>query len=159
MHGRPRLGTETTGGIVFILPVGGWTARGFLGRNEPDPLTLAEPGGGSGGILIGRRLVGSDPFPLAKPPLHQVLEYSDRGATVEIHVDPPRETLAAGNHRRLHPLGARSDGQGRGPLVSSNRGSNGNSSFRIPGRRGVVSSPKTPLTRFPTNGDEGTQRL
>ena len=87
------VGKETTGGIVFILPVGGWTARGFLGRNEPDPLTLAEPGGGSGGILIGRRLMGSDPLPLAKPPLHQVMEYSDGGATVEIHVDPPRGTL------------------------------------------------------------------
>lgn len=85
-------GNETTGGVAFILPLGGWSLRGFLGRTEPDPLTLAEPGGGSGGILLGRRIVGRDPLPPPRPPLHQVLEYSDKAATVEIHVEVPRGT-------------------------------------------------------------------
>ena len=85
-------GTETTGGAVFILPLGGWTLRCFLGRTEPDPLTLAEPGGGSGGILVGRRIVGSDPLPPPKPPLHQVLERSDDTAVVEIQVEAPEGT-------------------------------------------------------------------
>ncbi|MDH3423155.1 MAG: glycogen-binding domain-containing protein, partial [Gemmatimonadota bacterium] len=34
--------------------------RGFLGKSEPDPLTLAEPGSGGGGILLGRRIYSSD---------------------------------------------------------------------------------------------------
>ena len=86
-------GTETTGGAVFFLPLGGWDLRGFLGRTEPDPLTLAEPGGGSGGILVGHRLVGRDPLPPPKPPLHQVLERSDDTAVVEIQLDAPKGTL------------------------------------------------------------------
>ena len=85
-------GTETTGGIAFIVPVGGWNLRGFLGRTEPDPLTLTEPGGGAGGILLGRRIVGRDPLPAPKPPLHEVLDFSGEMALVEIHVDVPQGT-------------------------------------------------------------------
>jgi len=85
-------GNETTGGVAFIVPLAGWSLRGFLGRTEPDPLTLAEPGGGSGGLLIGRRIVGRDPLPPPRPPLHQVLEYSGGAAVVEIHVETPRGT-------------------------------------------------------------------
>ncbi|MBT8397557.1 MAG: hypothetical protein HKO65_13590 [Gemmatimonadetes bacterium] len=82
-------GTETTGGLAFILPLGGWDVRGFLGRTEPDPLTLAEPGGGSGGLLVGRRLISTGLLSSEKPPLHQVLESSDGVATVEIQVTAP----------------------------------------------------------------------
>ena len=85
-------GNQTTGGVAFIIPLGGWNLRGFLGRTEPDPLTLAEPGGGSGGILLGRRIVGRDPLPPPRPPLHRVLEHSDDAAIVEIHVEAPRGT-------------------------------------------------------------------
>jgi hypothetical protein len=85
-------GHETTGGLAFVLPLGGWDLRGFLGRTEPDPLTLTEPGGGSGGILIGRRLVRRDPLPPPKPPLHRVVEKSARGAVVEIHAEAPEGT-------------------------------------------------------------------
>ena len=85
-------GNETTGGVAFIVPLGGWSLRGFLGRTEPDPLTLAEPGGGSGGILLGRRILGRGPLPPSRPPLHEVLEYSDEAAMVEIHVEAPRGT-------------------------------------------------------------------
>ncbi|MCJ7630166.1 MAG: glycogen-binding domain-containing protein, partial [Longimicrobiales bacterium] len=85
-------GTETTGGVALILPLGGWSVRGFLGRTEPDPLTLAEPGGGAGGILLGRRIVGRDPLPPLRPPLHQVLEFNDTAALVEIHVEASRGT-------------------------------------------------------------------
>lgn len=88
---RTPSGTETTGGIAFIVPIGGWNARGFLGRTEPDPLTLAEPGGGAGGILVGRRIVGRDPLPPPDPPLHEVLEFSGETARVEITVEAPRE--------------------------------------------------------------------
>ena len=89
---RTPSGNETTGGVAFIVPVGGWSVRGFLGRTEPDPLTLAEPGGGSGGILLGRRVLGVDPLPPPRPPLHQVRGYSDGAASVEIRVVAPRGT-------------------------------------------------------------------
>jgi hypothetical protein len=85
-------GAETTGGLAFNVPFGGWSVRGFMGRTEPDPLTLAEPGGGSGGILVGRRLFGRDPLSPAKAPLYRVLEQTGRAATVEIHVDAPGGT-------------------------------------------------------------------
>ncbi len=85
-------GKETTGGLAFILPLSGWDLRGFLGRTEPDPLTLTEPGGGSGGILVGRRLMGKDPLPPPKPPLHRVVEKSVGGAVVEIRAEAPEGT-------------------------------------------------------------------
>ncbi|MDH3206769.1 MAG: hypothetical protein OEO79_09155 [Gemmatimonadota bacterium] len=54
------LGSEVTGGLTFAIPMSGWSLRGFLGKSEPDPLTLAEPGSGGGGILLGRRIYSSD---------------------------------------------------------------------------------------------------
>jgi hypothetical protein len=86
------VGEEATGGLAFILPLGGWSVRGFLGKTEPDPLTLAEPGGGAGGILLGRRLVGRDPLPPASPPLHEVVGGGGEIPRVKIRVRPPRET-------------------------------------------------------------------
>jgi hypothetical protein len=85
-------GTETTGGVAVVVPLGGWSFRGFLGRTEPDPLTLAEPGGGTGGVLVGRRLVGRDALPAPRPPLHRVLDRSLQGAAVEIYVEAPPGT-------------------------------------------------------------------
>lgn len=96
---RTPVGTEATGGLAFIFPFGGWSLRGFLGRTEPDPLTLAEPGGGAGGILLGRRLLGRDPLPAAGSPLHEVLGQNGDRARVRIRVQPPRET------REVHLLG------------------------------------------------------
>lgn len=49
-------GAEVTGGLTFMIPLAGWSVRGFLGKSEPDPLTLAEPGSGSGGLLLARSL-------------------------------------------------------------------------------------------------------
>jgi hypothetical protein len=92
-------GDEATGGLAFIFPFGGWSLRGFLGRTEPDPLTLAEPGGGAGGFLLGRRLMGRDPLPPASPPLHEVLGAIGDNARVKIRVRPPGET------REVHLLG------------------------------------------------------
>lgn len=85
-------GNETTGGIAFIVPVRGWSLRGFLGRTEPDPLTLAEPGGGSGGILVGRRLIGKDPLPPPRAPLHRIVDDSGETPVVEIRVKAPPGT-------------------------------------------------------------------
>ncbi|MFO8172907.1 MAG: glycogen-binding domain-containing protein [Longimicrobiales bacterium] len=86
------LGNETTGGVALVVPLDGWSLRGFLGKSEPDPLTLAEPGGGSGGLMVGRRLWGRDPLPPARAPLHEVLDSAPGASRVRIHVRPPRET-------------------------------------------------------------------
>jgi len=57
---RTPAGFETTGGLAFVLPLGrGWSFRGFVGRSQPDPLTLAQPGSGSGGALLGWRVYSS----------------------------------------------------------------------------------------------------
>jgi hypothetical protein len=85
-------GSQTTGGIALVIPLGGWSFRGFLGRTEPDPLTLAEPGGGAGGVLLGRRLWGRDPLPPPKPSIHTILESNETSSVVEIRIEAPRGT-------------------------------------------------------------------
>jgi hypothetical protein len=47
---------------------------------------LSEPGGGSGGLLVGRQLLGSTPLLPNRTPLHRIVETSEETATVEIHV-------------------------------------------------------------------------
>jgi len=83
-------GSRTTGGIAFYIPWGGWSARGVVGRPEPDPLLLAEPGRGAGGVLLGRRIVGSGPTEASPSTLYQVRDDSPDGARVRIRVTAPR---------------------------------------------------------------------
>lgn len=82
-------GNETTGGIAFYVPLGGWSARGVVGRPEPDPLLLAEPGRGAGGVLLGRRIVGRGPTEADPSALYEVRDDSPAGARVRIHVEAP----------------------------------------------------------------------
>jgi hypothetical protein len=107
-------GRETTGGLAFVVPLDNWSLRGFLGRTEPDPLTLAEPGGGSGGILFGRRLLGGDGYPAPSPPLHEVLEHLGERARVQVHVQPPggtREVHLLGDFTLWEPVAMRREGK------------------------------------------------
>jgi hypothetical protein len=82
------LGTEATGGLAFVLPLSGWSLRGFVGRSEPDPLTLAEPGSGSGGLIVGRSLYTRMP---GRPTTlgHRVVSSQPTGARVRMSVEPP----------------------------------------------------------------------
>ena len=80
---------ETTGGLTVAIPIGdGWSLRGFLGKTEPDPLTLATSSGGGGGVLVGRRVVGrgADGGP---PPLYEMLERRPGVAKVRFTVQVP----------------------------------------------------------------------
>lgn len=87
---RTPVGDEPTGGIAFYIPWGGWTARGIAGKPEPDPLLLAEPGRGAGGVLLGRRILGRGPVTLsAVAPLYQVVETTAAGARVRLTVRAP----------------------------------------------------------------------
>lgn len=75
------MGNQTTGGLSFYLPWGGWTARGVVGKPEPDPLLLADPARGAGGVLLGKRILGAEPELGARGhALHRVLTRETGGA-------------------------------------------------------------------------------
>ncbi len=82
------MGSQTTGGLVFAIPVGGWSFRGFVGRSQPDPLTLAEPGSGSGGFLVGRSLLAGPAGPGRNVP-HEILAETGEGARVRLTIQAP----------------------------------------------------------------------
>jgi hypothetical protein len=83
------LGAETIAGVALVLPWGDWSLRGFLGRTEPDPLMLAEPSAGAGGLFVARRILGTGPLGETPPSLHEIVEYSTGLATVRFEINPP----------------------------------------------------------------------
>jgi hypothetical protein len=54
------VGTDYTGGLALAIPLSAVSVRGFLGRSEPDPLTLTEAASGSGGIVFGVNVFSSE---------------------------------------------------------------------------------------------------
>jgi hypothetical protein len=105
---RSPLGTETTGGIALVIPFGGaWSLRGFLGRSEPDPLTLAEPGRGSAGAVIGRRVAGSGPWFLRRSvALYETLGRTPAGARIRFILarDAARNVEILGDFTQWQPV-------------------------------------------------------
>lgn len=91
------LTAETTGGIALMVPLGSlWNLRGFFGRTDPDPLTLAQPGSGGGGVLIGRSVLSSDDFSESEDlPVVRVVEYGERASEVRLTVEAPHEASVA----------------------------------------------------------------
>lgn len=109
-------GYQTTGGLALAIPLGPWSLRGFLGRSEPDPLTLAEPGRGGGGLLVGFRVAGSDGLTAALPPsgtVHRVVESTSGAARVRFTVRAPEaEGLALlGDFTLWEPVAMTRDGR------------------------------------------------
>jgi hypothetical protein len=108
------LGRETTGGLAFVIPVSGWSLRGFLGKSEPDPLTLAEPGSGGGGILLGRTIYSSAlERPRDEGPYRIVEGHADR-ARVRIAIGAPagaRAVALMGDFTMWDPVPMRRDGR------------------------------------------------
>jgi len=107
-------GRETSGGVAFYLPWGGWSARGMAGRPEPDPLLMAEPGRGAQGMLLGRRLVGSGPAPTSGTPLYQVRDVTPASARVRIRVEAPPGAQAVqvlGDFTLWKPVEMEADGR------------------------------------------------
>jgi hypothetical protein len=108
-------GNETVAGIAMVLPLGDWSLRGFLGRTEPDPLTLAEPSAGAGGLLLGRRIFGSDPLGDLPPPIHEVLGRSGDHVTIRIRIQGPSgidRLELVGDFTLWEPLAMTRDGEG-----------------------------------------------
>jgi 1,4-alpha-glucan branching enzyme len=76
-------------------------------------LTLAEPGGGSSGILVGRPLLKRDPVLPEKALLHQVTTRSEGTATVEIQLEAPegaRRVQVVGDFSFWEPMEMERDG-------------------------------------------------
>lgn len=81
---------ETTGGIAILLPIGNlWNLRGFYGRTDPDPLTLAQPGSGGGGFLVGRSVFTTGSATAPSLAAWEVVEYGDTSSRVRFAVTPP----------------------------------------------------------------------
>lgn len=82
--------TETTGGIVILLPIGKlWSLRGFYGRTDPDPLTLAQPGSGGGGFLVGRSVLNTGTPAVSSLGAWEVVQYGEATSRVRFAVTPP----------------------------------------------------------------------
>jgi hypothetical protein len=86
---RTPMGTETTGGLAMVVALSGWSLRGFLGRSDPDPLTLARPGGNGGGLLLGRSIYASGPAPREGTQPWELVAARPGGATVRITLEAP----------------------------------------------------------------------
>ena len=92
--------TETIGGIALVIPIGRlWSLRSYFGRTDPDPLTLAQPGSGSGGVLISRSLFTTLDGALSSRPMTEVLEYGEGSNRVRVTLKAPESA------REVHLLG------------------------------------------------------
>jgi hypothetical protein len=87
---RTPVGTDVIGGLEFVIPLAGWSLRGFLGRSEPDPLTLAAPGSGSAGLLVGRSIMSRAPEAPDAASNYEIVETTATGARVRIRVEVPQ---------------------------------------------------------------------
>jgi len=107
-------GSQTTGGIAFYVPWGGWNVRGGASRPEPDPLLLAEPGRGAGGLLLGRTLLRGATS-RAGPSLYRTLPLDDDGtARVRFSVEAPPGTSSValmGDFSLWEPVAMSADGR------------------------------------------------
>ena len=106
------LGLETTGGIALAIPLGdAWRFRGFFGRSDPDPLTLAQPGASSGGALLGWTAYTSRPA--ARAPLFEVLERTDSGSRIRLAIEAPAHATSVqvlGDFTLWEPVAMRREG-------------------------------------------------
>lgn len=88
--------SEVVAGVAIVIPIGSaWNLRGFFGRTEPDPLTLAQPGSASGGMMVGRsftltddpsRTMGGD---AGSSTMYEVLDEAPGRARVRFSVRAP----------------------------------------------------------------------
>ena len=105
---------ETTGGLSLIVPLSAaWNLRGFFGRSDPDPLTLAQPGSGSGGMLVGRTLLSTAEGPLASSAPYEIIEYGETTSRVRIRLEVPEgatTVLLLGDFTFWDPLPMRRTG-------------------------------------------------
>jgi len=89
------VGTDYTGGLAFAVPLSSVSFRGFMGKSEPDPLTLTEAASGTAGILLGVNVFSSERDAEAEADdSWLMLSMSTTGARVRISVEPPQGARA-----------------------------------------------------------------
>jgi len=108
------LGFETTGGVTLSIPFGGsWSFRAFAGRTDPDPLTLAQPGSGSGGALLGWSFLSTAREPERGAAPYEMLGVTERGARVRLSIAAPAGAAAVavlGDFSLWEPVAMRREG-------------------------------------------------
>lgn len=108
------VGTDYTGGLAFVIPLSSVSVRGFLGKSEPDPLTLTEAASGSAGILFGINVFSSERDADVTPDaLPVVLSRSTTGARVRVSIAVPPGAHAvdlAGDFTLWEPVAMRRSG-------------------------------------------------
>jgi hypothetical protein len=84
------VGFETTGGLAVAILLGrSWSFRGFFGRSDPDPLTLAQPGSGGGGGLLGWSMYSTAPTEAPSATLYEVVEQAEAHSRVRLVLETP----------------------------------------------------------------------
>lgn len=105
--------TDIVAGLTLVVPIGSvWSVRGFFGRTDPDPLTLAQPGAASGGVLIGRSLLGSSDR-AERSPIYRVARSGDAAARVYFSIGAPddaRVVQVLGDFSLWEPIPMERDG-------------------------------------------------
>lgn len=108
------LGWETTGGVSLGVPFGGrFSVRAFVGRSDPDPLVLAQPGSGSGGALLGWSFYSTAPVLAPRDALYEVIAYTDTGGRVRLAVEAPEgasQVQLLGDFTLWDPIAMRREG-------------------------------------------------
>jgi hypothetical protein len=108
------VGTDYTGGLAFAIPLSSVSFRGFVGKSEPDPLTLTEGASGSAGILLGIDVFSSERD--SETPADDswlMLRRTTAGARVRVSVEPPsgaRAVALMGDFTLWEPVAMRRDG-------------------------------------------------
>jgi len=91
--------TDVVAGLSVMIPIGSaWNVRGFFGRSDPDPLTLARPGTASGGVLVGVNLLPSSD-PALDRSVYEVVRFEAGRSRVRFTLEAPVES------RRVELLG------------------------------------------------------
>jgi hypothetical protein len=109
------VGTDYTGGLAFAIPLSSLSFRGFMGKSEPDPLTLTESASGSAGFLVGVNVFSSERDGDAPTnDLWLPLTRSDAGARIRISVAAPpgaRDVALMGDFTLWEPVTMRRSGR------------------------------------------------
>lgn len=118
--------TETTGGLALAVPLGAlWSLRGFFGRTDPDPLTLAQPGSRSGGVLVAWSVAGGASHAGSRDAgLVRVVEYGEASSRVRLTLDAPESAAVAvtGDFTLWEPVAMTWDGEGWSVELAVNAG-------------------------------------
>jgi len=109
-------GSDVVAGLTVAFPLGSlWSLRGFFGRTDPDPLTLAQPGAVGGGFLVGRSLLSPSAGEEDRS-IYEVVRATDESGVVRFTLrDAPTDAHTArilGDFTLWEPVSMQRDAEG-----------------------------------------------